>query len=147
MTYHFINPSQPIIDHYLKNAQTIAIVGLSDRTDTAAYRVAAYLKEVGYTIIPINPKLAGSEILEEKAYAKLQDVPVHIDIVDVFRRSEFLADIAQDFLETDADIFWAQLGLESQEAENILTKANRTAIVMNKCLKIEHANLAKRDGK
>ncbi|MGZ7196572.1 CoA-binding protein, partial [Streptococcus pyogenes] len=84
------------------------------------------------TIIPVNPKLAGQEILGQKVYACLQDIPVHVDIVNVFRRSEFLPDVASDFLETDADIFWAQLGLESQEAEEILRQAGRNDIVMNK---------------
>lgn len=141
MTYHFQNPSDLIIVDYLKQAKTIAIVGLSDRIDTAAYRVANYLKEAGYTIIPVNPKLAGLTVLEEKAYASLQEIPVHIDIVDIFRRSELLPDVAKDFLKTDADIFWAQLGLENQEAENILRQAGRNQIIMNRCIKIDHADL------
>ncbi|MHC5840075.1 CoA-binding protein, partial [Streptococcus pyogenes] len=71
----------------------------------------------------------------------LQDIPVHVDIVNVFRRSEFLPDVASDFLETDADIFWAQLGLESQEAEEILRQAGRNDIVMNKCIKVEYLSM------
>ena len=142
MLYSFQNPSQDVIRSYLKGAKTIAIVGLSSRQDTAAYMVAEVLKEAGYNIIPINPKLAGQEILGERAYASLQEVPVHIDIVDVFRRSEFLADVAKDFIETDADIFWAQLGLESQEAEQILRAAGRDKIVMNKCTKVEYQNMS-----
>lgn len=141
MTYSFQNPSSSLIKSYLENAKTIALVGLSNREDTAAYRVAAFLQSAGYQIIPVNPKLAGQEILGEKAYASLQEIPVHIDIVDVFRRSEFLADVANDFLETDADVFWAQLGLESQEAENLLRAAGRNQIVMNKCTKIEYQEL------
>lgn len=141
MTYTFQNPDAQTITGYLKAAKTIAIVGLSDREDTAAYRVASYLKGAGYTIIPVNPKLAGSEILGEKAYASLKEIPVHIDIVDVFRRSEFLPEVAKSFLETDADIFWAQLGLENQEAENILRTANHNKIIMNRCIKIDHAEL------
>ncbi|WP_369351052.1 CoA-binding protein [Streptococcus hillyeri] len=141
MTYSFQNPDNATIKTYLKNSKTIAIVGLSNREETAAYRVAAYLKKAGYTIIPVNPKLAGATVLGEKAYASLQDVPVHIDIVDVFRRSEFLPDVAKDFLNTDADIFWAQLGLENQEAETLLRSAGRHHIVMNRCIKIDHAEL------
>ena len=141
MTYSFQNPTDLLIREYLLNAKTIAIVGLSDRQDTAAYRVANYLKNAGYTIIPVNPKLAGLEILGEKAYARLQEIPVHIDIVDVFRRSDYLPDVAKDFLDTDAKIFWAQLGLESQEAEKILREADRNHIVMNRCIKIDHAEL------
>ncbi|MGT2742300.1 CoA-binding protein [Streptococcus plurextorum] len=141
MTYSFQNPTDLLIREYLLNAKTIAIVGLSDRQDTAAYRVANYLKNASYTIIPVNPKLAGLEILGEKAYARLQEIPVHIDIVDVFRRSDYLPDVAKDFLDTDAKIFWAQLGLESQEAEKILREADRNHIVMNRCIKIDHAEL------
>lgn len=141
MTYHFQNPSQEVIFDYLKKAKTIAVVGLSNREETAAYRVSKLMQEAGYIIIPVNPKLAGQEILGQKVYASLQEVPLHVDIVDVFRRSEFLPDVARDFLETDADIFWAQLGLENQEAERILRHAGRHNIIMNKCIKIEYMDM------
>lgn len=142
MTYSFQNPSQEVIFDYLKKTKTIAVVGLSNREETAAYGVSNIMQEAGYTIIPVNPKLAGEKILGETVYARLQDIPVHIDIVNVFRRSEFLPDVARDFLETDADVFWAQLGLESQEAEEILRQAGRHDIVMNKCIKIEYLAMA-----
>ncbi|MGT2754685.1 CoA-binding protein [Streptococcus ovis] len=141
MTYSFQNPSQEVIFDYLKKAKTIAVVGLSNREETAAYGVSKIMQEAGYTIIPVNPKLAGEKILGETVYARLQDVPTHIDIVDIFRRSEFLPDVARDFLETNADVFWAQLGLESQEAEEILRQAGRNHIVMNKCIKIEYLEM------
>ncbi|CQR24861.1 CoA-binding protein [Streptococcus varani] len=141
MTYTFQNPSQDVMFDYLKNAKTIAVVGLSDREETVAYRVSKFMQEAGYTIIPVNPKLTGQEILGQTVYFSLQDVPVHMDIVNVFRRSEFLPDVASDFLETDADIFWAQLGLESQEAEEILRQAGRNDIVMNKCIKVEYLSM------
>lgn len=142
MTYTFQNPPQEVIFDYIKQTKTIAVVGLSDRTETAAYRVSQLMQEAGFTIIPVNPKLAGEKILGETVYARLQDVPVHIDMVNVFRRSEFLADVASDFLETDADIYWAQLGLESEDAEKLLRQAGRDAIVMNRCLKIEYLKMA-----
>lgn len=141
MSYSFQNPSQEVIFDYLKKAKTIAVVGLSNREETAAYRVSKLMQEAGYTIIPVNPKLAGASILGEKAYASLQEIPVHIDIVDVFRRSEFLPDVAKDFIETDADVYWAQLGLENKEAEDLLRSAGRNHIVMNRCIKIDHAEL------
>ncbi|MGT2895058.1 CoA-binding protein [Streptococcus entericus] len=141
MTYTFQNPPQEVIFDYIKQTKTIAVVGLSDRTETAAYRVSQLMQEAGFTIIPVNPKLAGEKILGERVYARLQDVPVHIDMVNVFRRSEFLADVARDFLETDADIYWAQLGLESEDAEKLLRQAGRDAIVMNRCLKIEYLKM------
>ncbi len=110
----FQNPSQDVIASYLKNAKTIAVVGLSYRENSPAYGVSKIMQEAGYTIIPVNPRLAGQKVLGETVYASLQDVPAHIDIVDIFRRSEFLPEVAKDFIETDADVFWAQLGLESQ---------------------------------
>ena len=141
MNYSFQNPSQAVVFDYLKKAKTIAVVGLSNREETAAYRVSKLMQEAAYTIIPVNPKLAGQTILGELTYASLQEILVHVDIVDVFRRSEFLADVARDFIETDADVFWAQLGLESQEAEEVLRQAGRHQIVMNKCIKIEYLNM------
>lgn len=137
----FQNPSREVIADYLKKAKTIAVVGLSQREESAAYGVSKIMQEAGYTIIPVNPRLAGQKVLNETVYASLQDVPVHIDIVDVFRRSDFLPEVAKDFIETDADVFWAQLGLESREAVDILQAAGRDKIVMNKCIKIEYQQL------
>lgn len=138
MTYSFQNPSQTVIFDYLKQSKTIAVVGLSSREETAAYRVSKLMQEAGYKIIPVNPKAAGSTILGETVYASLLEIDQPVDIVNVFRRSEFLADVAREFVQTDAKIFWAQLGLESQEAEDVLRQAGRNDIVMNKCIKIEY---------
>ncbi|MGT2711396.1 CoA-binding protein [Streptococcus oriscaviae] len=141
MTYSFQNPSQEVIADYLKTAKTIAVVGLSNREETAAYRVSKLMQEAGYQILPVNPKAAGSTILGQPVYASLKEIDQPIDIVNVFRRSEFLPEVAREFLETDAKVFWAQLGLESQEAEDILRQAGRTDIVMNKCIKIEYLEI------
>lgn len=141
MTYHFKNPSDATIKSYLQEAKIIAVVGLSNRTETAAYKVAQILQEAGYQIIPVNPKLVGQEILGQTVYASLQGIPVPIDIVDVFRRSEFLIDVARDFVQTDARVFWAQLGLEAQDAEEFLRQSGRDQIVMNRCIKIEYNRL------
>jgi len=116
MSELFKNPSDGVVRQYLTTSKTIAVVGLSDREETTSNRVSKEMQSRGYRIIPVNPKLAGQEILGEKAYASLADIPFHVDIVDVFRRSEFLPDVARDFLQADAQIFWAQLGLENQEA-------------------------------
>ncbi|MDR0298627.1 MAG: CoA-binding protein [Streptococcaceae bacterium] len=137
--YEFQNSSQKIIFDYLRAAKVVAVVGLSDREETSSNMIAQALQNVGYRIIPVNPKLAGAELLGEKVYASLLDIPFHVDIVDVFRRSEFLADVARDFVQTDADVFWAQQGLQSEEAEEILRAAGRNKIVMNRCIKVEHA--------
>ncbi|HEM5230282.1 TPA: CoA-binding protein [Streptococcus suis] len=141
MSYSFQNPSQDIIFDYLKNAKTIAVVGLSSREETAAYRVSKLMQEAGYKIIPVNPKAAGGTILGELVYSSLAEIDQPIDIVDVFRRSEFLPEVAQEFIQSNAKVFWAQLGLESREAEKLLRQAGRNDIVMNKCIKIEYLEM------
>ena len=141
MSELFKNPSDGVVRQYLTNSKTVAVVGLSDREETTSNRVSKEMQSRGYRIIPVNPKLAGGEILGEKAYASLADIPFHVDIVDVFRRSEFLPDVARDFLQADAQIFWAQLGLENQEAEEILRAGGCEDIVMNRCIKKEHTRL------
>ncbi|PCS00573.1 CoA-binding protein [Lactococcus fujiensis] len=139
MTFEFVNPSQEQIFDYLKKAKTIAVVGISNNTDRSSYLIAEGLQKNGYDVSLVNPLLAGQTILGQQVYARLQDIPFHIDIVDIFRRSEYLAETAKDFIETDADIYWAQLGLQSEDAEKILRDAGRNDIVMNRCIKIEYA--------
>ena len=141
MSELFKNPSDGVVRQYLTTSKTVAVVGLSDREETTSNRVSKEMQSRGYRIIPVNPKLAGQEILGEKAYASLADIPFHVDIVDVFRRSEFLPDVARDFLQADAQIFWAQLGLENKEAEEILRAGGCEDIVMNRCIKKEHTRL------
>ena len=141
MSEQFKNPSDGVVRQYLTTSKTVAVVGLSDREETTSNRVSKEMQSRGYRIIPVNPKLAGQEILGEKAYASLADIPFHVDIVDVFRRSEFLPDVARDFLQADAQIFWAQLGLENKEAEEILRAGGCEDIVMNRCIKKEHTRL------
>lgn len=139
----FQNPSDYMIQTYLEMSKVIAVVGLSDREETTSNRISKIMQGLGYQIIPVNSKLAGQKILGETAYARLQDIPISVDIVNVFRRSEFLPDVVRDFIETDAKIFWAQLGLQSQEAEEILRVAGRNHIVMNRCIKREYNRLVK----
>ena len=141
MTYHFQNPSDTIVKHYLENSKVIAVVGLSDREETTSNRVSKEMQERGYRIIPVNPRAAGRQIFGETVYASLKDIPFPVDIVDVYRRSEFLPDVAHDFLQADAKVFWAQLDLESEEAEQILRAAGRDDIVMDRCIKREHTRL------
>lgn len=133
----FINPDQTTIFNYLREAKRIAVFGLSNKPDRTSYQVAEGLQKRGYEIIPVNPILTGQEILGEKVYATLMDVPGKIDIVDIFRRSEYLPEVAKEFIQTDAKVFWAQLDLESQEAAEMLAKAGRTDVVMNRCTAIE----------
>lgn len=146
MTYRFQNPSDDILRTYLESAKTIAVVGLSDRQDTAAYQVAKFMQAMDYQIVPVNPKLAGQTILGELVYATIKAIPFEVDIVDVFRRSEFLPEVARDFLESQAKVFWAQLGLDNQEVEMILRSAGKQAIVMNRCLKVDYLDLIIKQG-
>lgn len=139
MTYTFENRPQDEIFDYLRQAKTVAVVGLSNREETSSFMVSQALQADGYRIIPVNPRLAGQEILGETVYASLKDIPEHIDIVDVFRRSEFLPDVAREFIETDAHVFWAQQGLQNQEAEQVLREHGRNDIVMDRCIKVEYA--------
>lgn len=135
------NPTQETIFNYLKEAKNIAVVGLSNKPERTSYMVAQVLQDNGYKIIPVNPLLAGEEILGEKVYANLTEIDDPIDIVDVFRRNEFLPEVAADFLKTEAKVFWAQLGIENEEADEMLRKAGRTDIVMDRCIKIELGKL------
>ena len=97
MSQEFINPSDDVIRQYLTASKTLAVVGLSDREETTSNRVTKEMQARGYKIIPVNPKVAGGEILGEKAYASLAEIPFPVDIVNVYRRSEFLPDVARDF--------------------------------------------------
>ena len=119
----------------------IAVVGLSDREEATSHRVSKEMQERGYQIVPVNPRAAGGQILGETVYASLKGIPFSVDIVDVYRRSEFLPDVAHDFLQVNAKIFWAQLGLENEEAEQILRAVGHDDIVMNRCIKQEHTRL------
>lgn len=141
MTDQFKNPSDNIIKYYLEHSKIIAVVGLSNREETTSYRISKEMQERGYQIVPVNPRLKGQKILAELVYGTLAEIPFSVDIVNVYRRSEFLAEVAADFIHTDAKIFWAQLGLESEEAEKILRQASKDDIVMNRCIKREYTRL------
>ncbi|MBM7663094.1 putative CoA-binding protein [Bacillus mesophilus] len=132
----FTNPSRETIGEILKNSKRIAVVGLSDNPERTSYMVSEAMQREGYEIIPVNPYI--SEALGVKAVSSLKEIEGHIDIVNVFRRSEYLVDIAKDFLEIDADVYWAQLGLENEKVESLLKSSGRI-LIMNRCIKVEHA--------
>lgn len=134
---NFQNPSQEKIFQYLDEANVIAVVGLSDNPDKTSYQIAEVLKAHGYKLYGVNPKLAGQTINDIPVVENLSAVPETIDIVDIFRRNEFLPAVAEDFLKTDAKVFWAQLGLSSEKAAEILLAQGRSDIVMDRCVKIE----------
>ena len=130
------NPSREEMGKMLKKSKRIAVVGLSNNHERTSYMVSKAMQESGYEIIPVNPAI--SEVLGVKAVKALKDIEGHVDIVNVFRRSEFLPEIAKEFAEIDADIFWAQLGVENEEAYNFLKEKGHT-VIMNRCIKVEHA--------
>lgn len=130
------NPSREELGKILKKVKRIAVVGLSDNPERTSYMVSKAMQDAGYEIIPVNPK--ATEILGQKAVPSLKDIEGHVDIVNVFRRSEYLFEVAKEFVEIDADIFWAQQGLENEEAYNFLKEKGYT-VVMDRCIKVEHA--------
>ncbi len=130
------NPTREEICQILKDSKTIAVVGLSNNPERTSYMVSKAMQNAGYEIIPVNPTV--DEVLGQKAVASLTDIKGHVDIVNVFRRSEHLLEVAQEFLKIDADVYWAQLGLENEEAYQLL-KDNHKTVIMNRCIKVEHA--------
>ncbi|HLS09304.1 CoA-binding protein [Lentibacillus sp.] len=132
------NPSNEAIKEILESANTIAVVGLSDNPERTSYQISKIMQEQGYKIIPVNPKV--EKVLGEKAYDSLTEVEEAIDIINVFRRSEFLPEIAKEAAETDCRVFWAQQGLVSQEAYDYLQKRGFT-VMMDMCIKVAHSVL------
>ncbi|MCJ7576110.1 MAG: CoA-binding protein [Dehalococcoidia bacterium] len=125
----------------LKSSRTIALVGLSPKPDRPSYRVASYLKEQGYNIIPVNP--AEKEILGETCYPDLASVPMSIDVVDIFRRSEEVPSIMAEAIRIGAKAVWMQEGVINEEAANRAREAG-LMVVMDKCMLKEHLNLRTR---
>lgn len=124
----------------LDESRTVAVVGASSNPARASYFVLTYLLSTSadFDVYPVNPRLAGTEILGRRVYASLAEVPVTPDIVDVFRRAEDLPSVADESIEAGASVFWAQLGLWSSEAARRCAAAGLD-VVMDRCLKIEHA--------
>jgi uncharacterized protein len=122
----------------LKDCRTIAVVGLSAEWHRPSYFAAKYMQQHGYRIVPVNPKYA--EILGEKSYARLEDIPFPVDMVDVFRREADVPPIARSAVAIGAKCLWQQLGVKSQEADGIARAAGMDS-VMDRCVKIEHARL------
>lgn len=130
------NPTRTEIGEVLKKSKTIAVVGLSDKPERTSYMVSKAMQDAGYRIIPVNPTV--DEVLGEKAVSSLKDIKEHVDIVNVFRRSEFLMDVAKEFVEIDAEVFWAQLGVQDEDTYKFLKEKDYT-VIMDRCIKVEHA--------
>src|SRR5215470_9002929 len=126
------------IAEILKSSHTIAVVGLSSNPMRPSNGVAAYLKRAGYRIIPVNPK--ESEVLGEKCYARLDDIPEKIDIVDIFRRSEYVPEIVESAIRIGAKTVWMQEGVIHEEAAERARNAG-LKVVMDRCTLKEHRKM------
>jgi predicted CoA-binding protein len=124
------------IAELLKSAKTIAVVGLSDGPHRTSYSVSQYMQSQGYRIVPVNPAI--TESLGEKAYASLLDVPEKIDIVNVFRRSEFVPEVVEQSIQLKVPAIWMQEGVVHEAAAKKARKAG-VFVVMDRCILKEHA--------
>ncbi|MEI7443666.1 MAG: CoA-binding protein [Burkholderiales bacterium] len=122
----------------LSTHRTIAVVGLSADWFRPSFFAAKYMLDHGYTVIPVNPKYP--EILGQKAYASLRDIPVKVDMVDVFRKTADVLPIAREAVAIDARCLWQQLGVTNLEADALAREAGLDS-VMDRCVKIEHGRL------
>lgn len=122
----------------LKFSKVIAVVGLSPDPERPSYRVASYLKEQGYTIIPVNP--TADKILGEVSYPDITSIPVSVDVVDIFRRSEEVPDIVEDAIKIKAKAVWMQEGVINKKAAACAREAG-LLVVMDKCMFKEHQKL------
>ncbi|CAI6022012.1 CoA-binding protein [Cohnella sp. JJ-181] len=134
----FENPGRDEIKRILRETTTVAVVGLSGDPDKTSHMVSAAMQSKGYRIIPVNPK--ESEILGEKCYKSLADIPEPIDIVNVFRRPEHTPQVAEEAVAAGAKVLWLQLGIVSDEAASIAAAGGLT-VIMDRCIKVEDSIL------
>jgi uncharacterized protein len=128
------------IREMLQTSRTIAVVGLSSKKFRPSYGVAEYMRKEGYRIIPVNPH--ETEVLGEKSYARLEDIPEHIDIVDIFRRSEFVMPLVESAIRLGANAIWMQEGVVHEDGARKAREAG-LAVVMDRCILKEHMRLAR----
>jgi predicted CoA-binding protein len=142
MSFDLTRYQDPLtIQRVPQEAKTVAIVGLSGNPLRASHFVGVYLQSHGYRVIPVNPR--EPEILGEKSYASLRDVPVAVDIVDVFRAPAALPAIATDAVAIGAKCLWCQFTVINEEGARI-AEAGGLAVIMDRCIKVEHARYAGR---
>lgn len=135
---HYFPPDDTLQWQILESARVIAVVGFSDNPSRPSHRIGRFLQRVGYTVYPVNPTV--ERIGEDRSYSTLADVPEPIDIVDVFRRSEFLRGVVEDAIAVKANVVWAQLGIADDEAARLATEAGIT-MVMNDCIMVTYNEL------
>jgi len=138
----FQNPDDDTIRELLERVRRIAVVGLSPKPHRASHRVASYLQEAGYDIVPVYPR--EERILGQKVFRSVRDVPAPIDLVNVFRRSEFLPEVFDDVIASGAGAAWTQLQCIDQDGARRAETAGLT-VVMNRCLMVEHGRLMGRN--
>jgi predicted CoA-binding protein len=134
----FQNPADETIRTILSTPQTVAVVGCSPNPERDSHRIAQLLQRKGHRVIPVNP--GQREILGEPCYDSLKDIPTPVDMVDIFRRSEFVAPIVDDAIAIGAKIIWMQLGVIDEEAAAKAQQAGLT-VVMDRCPAIEYRRL------
>jgi uncharacterized protein len=137
-----LNANPDAMRDVLETARTIAVVGHSDRPERTSYQIAAFLRRAGYTVYPVNPTL--DEIDGERCYHSLHELPERVDIVNVFRRSEYLGEVVEEAIAAKARTVWAQLGVEDAEAQARALAAG-VNIAMNTCIKVDYIQLGVRD--
>jgi len=125
------NATPEEVRRILSTSKNVAVIGLSDNPDRDSHRVAAYLQQHGYRIIPVNPKV--TTVLGEPAYPRLRDVPVPVDVVDIFRKPDAVPEIVEDAIALGARVIWMQEGIAHNAAADRARAAGLT-VVMNKCM-------------
>ncbi|MGG4452011.1 CoA-binding protein [Brevibacillus porteri] len=136
------NPSNEARRQLLEDAKTIAVVGLSNKPDRTSYMVSQAMQNVGYTIIPVNPVIAGETVLGEKVLGSLTEIDQPVDIVNVFRRSEDMMPVAEEALkmQNKPKVFWMQQGIANDEAAKLVADQG-IEVVQDMCIKVDHALL------
>ena len=138
----YANPDMGQIKDLLEGTRTVAVVGLSDRSYRTSHAIARALQGFGFKIFPVNPNLTGP-VLGEEPYAKVEEIPEPVDIVDVFRSSEKVLPVAQDAVAAGAKALWIQSGIVNEEAA-AYAKEHGLVVVMDRCIKVDYALLASR---
>src|SRR5258708_5975791 len=133
--------ADPILE-ILKNYKTIAVVGLSSNRAKPSHGVAEYMQSAGYRIIPVNPNENEKEVLGEKSYARLEDVPEKIEIVDIFRRAKEVLPAVESAIRVGARVAWMQLGIENAEAAE-KARAAGLVVIEDACIYAEHKKRAR----
>ena len=131
------------VEDILRESRTVAVVGLSPKEDRDSHQVAKYLMEQGYRVIPVNPTV--QEVLGERCYPSLSDVPEPVDVVDIFRRPDDVPPVVEEAIQKGARVVWMQLEIVHEQAAR-KAETHGLDVVMDRCIKVEHQEL-KRQGR